>query len=319
MVKICPKCRKQNPDDVFWCENCNNRLIQNIIKNETTYNDVEKTTEKPIKQKTTLPYQDKLSKKQVALSMLKIPFAIIFAAVLIFSTFYVITNVVKTDFDWEKYGGYPWDENNLPWEGLDFPWTESLTIDDVFDSVTTSQEIREIAEINQDYWFQGDTIRTKKGWTFSLNKVKNFSYHAKVLGYKYYNKDDLIYQPSEIISPMDIFLGFDDIITNPQNYPHHVVSYCYRGVYYQYTGSSGYTYFTTHQTNTHVIPHSASVLNTLKTISLGDVVSMSGFYVNVHATHEDGASGSWTTDTEIGNTHCEVILLDNIIIDLSFS
>ena len=185
-----------------------------------------------------------------------------------------------------------------------------MSIDDVFNAVTTTQSFRDVGEINVDYWFEGDSIKTSDGWTFTISKVQDFSYQAKVLGYQIYNKDDLMYKPSETFSQIDLFLGFDDIIDNAQSYPYTILGYFYRGVLYEAEGSY---YFTSHSTNTHIIPHSATVLNKLKTIRLGDVVTMTGYYVNVYGTHESGSTSySWTTDTEIGNMHCEIILLDSI-------
>jgi hypothetical protein len=316
MVKICPKCKNENPDDAFWCENCKNRLIQNIIKNEKTYDDYEKTTETK-KQKTILPYEDKLSKRQVTLSMLKIPFAIIFIAVLIFSTFYFITNVVKTDFDWDQYGGCPWDENNLPWDNSNFPWVQDLSMDNILNSLDGSYEFTDIGQINNDYWFIGDSIKTQTGWTFTITKVEDCSYTAKVLDYYVYNKGDVIYQPSEIFSPIDIFLGFEDILEHPEKYPYRVVSHFYRGVFVQCTASNAYeqNYFMTHCTNTHIIPHSQEVINTLMNIEIGDIITISGSYVDVYGSHSgDNTKYSWTTDTVIGNPHCEIILLDSVIL-----
>ena len=317
MVKICQNCEHKNPDDAFWCEKCNSRII-NIIVHEKPDFEIEEEPE--IKdERSDYIFEDKLSKFSLGFSMFKIPIAIIFVAILLVAAYFFVSGIGQTGYIFDKFGGCPWDEDNLPWKNMDFTWVEQLTLDDIFDELTYSQELNDISEINEDYWFEGDTIKTNDGWTFSINKVQDFNYNAKVLGYQYYNKGASVYQPSEIISPIDLFLGFDDIINSPQSYNYRIVSYFYRGVYYQFTGDSGSNYFASHTTNTHIIPHSNSVLNTLKTVGLDDVVSMSGYYVNVYATNSNGASGSWTTDTEIGNSHCEVILLDSISVISSYS
>jgi len=308
MVKICPKCGAKNYDDAFWCSDCNARLMQNKVNKELP------PEEEPEKYdyEDELPYTDTVRGRDVHSSIIKIPLILIVVGSLIFASYYFVSNIGETNFNWDRYGGCPWDENNLPWINNDFPWVESLSIDDVFNSVTTSQNFQDVGEFNQDYWLQGNSITTSDGWAFTISKVKQFSYTARVLGYQIYNKDDLIYNPTEIFSQMDLFLGFEDIVDNPDSYPYKVVGYFYRGVWYQCDASS--YYFSTHSSNTHIIPHTQSILNTLKSISLGDVVTMSGYYVNVYGS-SGGNSYSWTTDTEIGNTHCEIILLDSISIN----
>jgi ribosomal protein L40E len=307
MVKICPECGAENEDYSFWCSKCNTKLLKTINKKQ-------KPTEekKQPKQSHTndLLYSDNLKRKEVFTSMLKIPLILIIIAGIIFSSYYFITNIGETNFNWENYGGCPWNAETLPWENNDFPWVKSLSIDDVFNAVTTTQSFTDVGEINVDYWFNGNEIITTDGWTFTVSKVQEFSYTARVLGYQIYNKDDQMYNPTETFSQIDIFLGFEDLIDNPDKYPYTIISYFYRGVYCDYKGSD---YFSTHCTNTHIIPHSATVLNKLKTISLDDVVTMSGYYVNVHGTHKNGRTTySWTTDTVVGNHNCEIILLDSI-------
>ena len=62
-----------------------------------------------------------------------------------------------------------------------------------------------MAEFNEDFWFEGDSVVTSSGWTFSITKVQEFSYTARILGYKIYNKGDLVFNPTEYFSPVDLF------------------------------------------------------------------------------------------------------------------
>ena len=73
MVKICSKCGCRNPDDAFWCIDCNNRLLENIIEKET-YTPDEKTPEKPIQhnEKIDYSYEDKISKMSLNFSVFKL-------------------------------------------------------------------------------------------------------------------------------------------------------------------------------------------------------------------------------------------------------
>ena len=325
MVKTCPKCGTVNSDDIFWCTNCNYKLLSKIrSKLEFEQEEFKKEQQQNYENKKSMQkefsFDDvplyKPEKNRYIFSMLKIPFAIIFVAVLIFSTFYFVSNIGQgTDF-WDKFGGCPWDENNLPWSNNDFPWVESLSMDNILNSWDGSYDFSDIGQMNDDYWFEGNTIKTNTGWTFTINEVMDCSYTAKVLDYYVYNKDNVIYQPCELFSQVDIFFGFDDLIDHPEKYPYRVVSHFYRGVYVECSGSSqASNYFMSHCTNTHIIPHSQQVINTLMTIQKGDIVEISGSYVNVFGQQTGSRTQySWTTDTVIGNSNCEIILLDNIII-----
>ena len=33
MSKYCQRCRFENPDDTFWCQNCNTKIINNVVQN----------------------------------------------------------------------------------------------------------------------------------------------------------------------------------------------------------------------------------------------------------------------------------------------
>jgi len=315
MVKICSKCGCRNPDDAFWCIDCNNRLLENIIEKET-YTPDEKTPEKPIQhnEKIDYAYEDKISKMSLNFSVFKIPFALIFVGVLIFAAWYFVSNIGETNFDWDKFGGCPWDESNLPWDALDFPGIEQFTMDNVYNSNSPSHEFVDIGILNEDYWFEGDSIKTKSGWTYSITKVQDCNYDAIVLDYYVYNNDNSVYDDVEDFSPIDIYLGFDDVVDNPNKYPYEVVSNFYRGVYVQAKGSAlNNEYLYAHQTNTHIIPHNQNVINNLYSIDSGDIIHLTGSYVNLYGTRPgESLTYSWTTDTVIGNSNCEVILVDSI-------
>jgi hypothetical protein len=311
MVRICPNCGLKNYEGSFWCKNCKNKLIDTSF--EKKYVKIEPKKESEIRnlKDIKLPYQTKTTSRHAGKTMLKVPLLIIFVGALIFSCFYIITNLGETNFNWSSYGGYSWTEEDLPWENMDFPWTNNLCIYDVYESWGSSYEFYEIGSINDDYWFENDRIYTNTGWKFELVKVKECKFTARVLDYYVYNQDDTIYEAVELISPLDIFFGYDDIVDNPDNYPYRIISNYYRGVYYEYSQNGDY--FKTHQSNTHIIPHNREVYDKLLEINVGDVVKLNGSYVNLYGTH----SGSnqiytWLTDDDIGDSDCEIILVDTI-------
>lgn len=315
MVKKCIKCGTNNQDEAFWCINCNNKLIEN-----KEIQDIEQEVEQ-IKEKQKLrtedyelPYQEKLSRRHVTYSMLKKPIALLIVVALVLSIFYMFSSFKASEFNWDKYGGCPWDENNNPWQNLDFPWAEDYKIDDILSSQIGSHNFNNVGEINVDYWFEGEKIKTSTGWTFTIINVQDISYQARILDYYVYNKDGTYYNPTESFSQVDILFGYEDIVSNPDSYPYRIISHFYRGVFFQTTGSqTSRDYFSTHYSNTHLIPHNQDVLNQLKQIDVGDVLSITGSYVNVYGEHNSyNQKYTWTTDTEIGNVNCEIILIDTI-------
>ena len=55
------------------------------------------------------------------------------------------------------------------------------------------------------------------------------------------------------------------------------------------------------------------ILNKLKTIDIGDIVTINGSYVNVYGRQgNNDITYSWTTDTNIGDSNFEIILVDSI-------
>ena len=316
MVKICPKCGMNNDDTSFWCNKCGEQLNKKHSQEEDTTNEnKEKKQQIQVKDyEFTSPHDETLKKRQIYFSKLKISIAVVIILILIMSSFYIIYNLGGSDFDWDRFGGSPWDQDFLPWNNSNFPWIEGLGMDNIYNSWEKSHYFTNIGEINSDYWIEGDTIITNSGWNFNLTRVENFSYTAKILDYYVYNKDCLIYQSLELFSPVDILFGFDDIINHTGVYPYKVESYFYRGMYVRCTGTSdAEDYFLTHVTNTHLVPHTQEILNKFKTINKGDIVTISGSYIDIFGQHDNTDSTySWTTDTNIGDSNCEIIFVESI-------
>jgi ribosomal protein L40E len=168
-------------------------------------------------------------------------------------------------------------------------------------------------KINEDFWFEDDKIITSDGWTFTMTKINDYSLEGIVLALKYYYKEDTPYAPINIFSPIDLFIGVDDVENNPEDYPFTINSFENRYIYYWFEGGSipSYEYFKTHTGNNHIIPHNKNVLNVLNNISVGDHILIEGNLVDLYGTREY-ESYTWYTDTAIGNFDCEVILVDKI-------
>jgi len=316
MVKICPKCGESNTEENFWCSKCNSRLFEPSSPEENFIDDeiIEEKQEIDNFEYNNTPNYHTTKNKEAVFSMLKVPISILLVLGIIIACYFAFFSVDLDGFNWERYGGYPWDENILPWDNNELPWTEGLSLDNLHDSWGSSHAFSDISDFNSDFWFEGENIKTNEGWTFRYEKVLDVSFEAVVLDYYVYNKDSIIYQPSEIISPVDIFFGHDDLVDNSGNYDYQVVQNFYRGVFFQTSGDGpSQSYFKNHVTNTHIIPHSDSILTILKTIQIGDVVTVSGSYVNVYGSHSsDAATYTWETDTQVGNWNCEIILIDSI-------
>jgi hypothetical protein len=148
-----------------------------------------------------------------------------------------------------------------------------------------------------------------------MNKVKDYTLTGIVLGLKTYTKNDFPYRPINIFSPIDLVIGVDDVAEHPEKYPFSI-RYEYRGYWCTIKGLTvaESEYMKTHMGNNHIIPHNQLVLNQLKNISINDQVVIDGSLVNLY-----GSRGSeqyyWTTDTQIGNYNCEIILVDNLIVE----
>jgi len=318
MVKTCLNCGTKNPDEAFWCINCNTKLVGNpsiAQKESRSAENIELDQDVKLRDYI-LSLNQKESRIGMGLSIFKIPLIILFIVAIIWASVLFYSNIHIDEFNWEAYN-FPWDNENLPWDNSNFPWIANLTLNSITDYSTASQEFVDTGEFGGDYWFNGNTIITEDGWIFTLSDVVDCDFEAITLDIHVYNKGEDFYYPTELFSPIDIFFGYDDVVDNPNNYPYKILHQFYRGVYFQCGGTADQQqYFRTHTSNTHLIPHTAQVLNTLKEVDIKDVVSLSGSYVNVYGRHPDESTYyTWTTDTVIGNSHCEIILVDTISIN----
>ena len=318
MPQICPECGTENTNDVFWCENCNAKLVQKIstIEGEPQPSkDIKLARDEKLRNyvKSLQPDESRIGP---IIRVFKIPLIILFAIALVGSSYYFISNLSIDEFNWEAYD-FPWDNDNLPWDNNSFPWISDLSIDTITDALGGSQEFIDVGQFNEDYWFDGDDIHTKSGWIFTIDEVVDCSFEGIVLDTHVYNKDDVIYYPTETFSPIDIFFGYDDIVTNPEDYAYGVVGRSYRVILWEFKGpASTQSYFRAHTSNTHIIPHTKEVFDALPLINVKDVVTITGSYVNVYGTNpSENIMYSWETDTVIGNWHCEIILVDTISIN----
>ena len=169
-------------------------------------------------------------------------------------------------------------------------------------------------QFNEDFWFEGNYLNTSDGWTFTMTKVKDYTLDGVILATKTYSENDWPYDPVNIFSPIDLVIGINDVKENLEQYDYTITSFHNRLVSWvlRYDTLAEYNYFKSHTGNNHIIPHTEAVLNMLsQNISVYDCVHIEGSLVNLH-----GIRGNewweWTTDIQIGNFQCEIILVDNI-------
>jgi len=170
-------------------------------------------------------------------------------------------------------------------------------------------------QFNEDFWFEEDKIITDNGWIVTMDRIQDYRLEGIVLAFNTYNRGDSPYDPCNIFCPIDLFIGVDDVMANPDNYDYSIRSFYNRKVcwYMTYDNVDDYYYFKSHCGNNHLIPHNEDVLNMMQNISLNDIVLIEGGLVNLY-----GERGDETfyrpTDTHIGNYACEAILVDTLII-----
>ncbi|KYK29260.1 hypothetical protein AYK20_06115 [Thermoplasmatales archaeon SG8-52-1] len=192
-----------------------------------------------------------------------------------------------------------------------------ITVLFIYYNVTKGSDFSGInCKINEDFWFEEDKIITNDGWTFTMNKVQDYTLNGVVLALKKYNSYDYPYDPCNIFCPIDLLIGVDDVKDNIENYDYSITSFSNRQVYWylRYDDVSEYNYFKSHTGNNHIIPHDEEVLNMLDNISVKDDLLIKGSLVNLYGTREDETLFR-PTDTHIGNYACEVILVDEIILE----
>ncbi|KYK22236.1 hypothetical protein AYK24_02480 [Thermoplasmatales archaeon SG8-52-4] len=185
----------------------------------------------------------------------------------------------------------------------------------IYYSVTKGSDFSGInCKINEDFWFEEDKIITNDGWTFTMDKVQDYTLNGVVLALKKYNMYDYPYDPCNIFCPIDLLIGIGDVKDNTENYDYTITSFDNRQVYWylRYDDVSDYNYFKSHTGNNHIIPHNEEALNMLQNISVKDNLLIKGSLVNLYGTRGDETLLR-PTDTHIGNFACEVILVDEII------
>lgn len=187
----------------------------------------------------------------------------------------------------------------------------------VYFNVTKGSDFSGInCKFNEDFWFEENKIITDDGWTFTIEKVKDYTLDGVVLAMKQYSRHDTPYDPCDIFSPADLLIGVDNVKENPGKYDYSITSFDNRVVswYLKYYNVADYHYFKSHTGNNHLIPHNEGVLDMMKNLSLKDDVLIRGSLVNLYGSRGQ-ESYIWTTDTYIGNYDCEVILVDEIKIN----
>ena len=172
-----------------------------------------------------------------------------------------------------------------------------------------------IGKFGEDYWFEGDKLKTKDGWTFTVHKLAPCSITGKVLGRKVYHVNDWPKRPINTFSPLDIFIGTDDVMNNTRDYDYSITSYNDRYITWWLDGSQEqYEYFRDHVGNIHIVPHNANVASAIMKMGRGDVVTLDGYFVDLDGKRGD-ETYTWTSGTSIGDSECEIILLDGLTIN----
>ena len=179
----------------------------------------------------------------------------------------------------------------------------------------TPVSLSESCKINEDFFFENNSIITADGWHFTITVVKPYQLEGIVLDMHTYSKNDFPYRPINTFSPIDLVIGVQDILTNPNSYPYQITSFSDRYVWWEFHGTNqnDLNYFKTHTGNNHIIPHNTEVINVLETITVGDHINLDGYLVDLYGT-KGNMYYTWETDTEIGNFDCEIILVDNLIV-----
>jgi len=166
---------------------------------------------------------------------------------------------------------------------------------------------------HDDYSFHGSWLNTTDGWVFTIIPVQDFKMTARVLFIKSYSRSSLPYRPINTFSPIDLVLGLENIVNNPDEYDYRITYSHDREVRWYLEGSAtAYNYFLTHTGNHHIIPHNEEVYEYLmNTLQEQDVITIEGTLVNLYGTKGDQYY-RWDTDTSIGNYPCEIVLVDTI-------
>lgn len=172
----------------------------------------------------------------------------------------------------------------------------------------------DISEFGEDYWFEGNHAKSSNGFDFTLTTVKSCSIQGRVLATNTYPVHDFPSSPVNMISPIDVFVGLDNIMKYPDEFQIYVPYY--RGRMAQSNIKAGdISYIREHAANLHIIPHNREVYDAVFLIKDNDLIFINGSLVNVIGTNGRGTV-TWYTDTIIGNSDCEIVLVDEITINL---
>ena len=303
LKKICPNCGFENSNSAFWCKKCNTKLTQGFSNDEIKIKkeDIEKQKIEELKN-----YNRYLSKIEIQktsqnfnFSFLKLSLIIIAIIVICLICFYFISN-------FEGFVGSPKDN---------IPYLSSNKNNNQIKPSSYSVDSDIIGEFNKDYWFEGSKIKTDYYWTFTIETVKeDYTLDGIILDIKTYDIDDYEKDKTYIISPVDLFIGVEDVKDNPENYPFTTSSFTNREIIIQYSiQNTNKDYFDTHVGNNHIIPHNQQVFNKLKNLKTFDKIIIKGDLVNIYGKFSR-SNVDWLTDTKIGNSNCEIILINQITV-----
>ncbi len=165
----------------------------------------------------------------------------------------------------------------------------------------------------QDFWFEENQLITRYGWNFTVTPVEDSTVEGIVLAVKQYGVNEYPYKVVNLFSPVDVFIGIDDVQENPTNYPYLVNDFTNRVCYVKYTGGSiqDMAYFQSHTGTVHIIPHTSEVANNLSEIDVKDIIRLEGMFVDLYGKKGDD-NYVWETDNMIGNFESEIFLVDTI-------
>ncbi len=171
-------------------------------------------------------------------------------------------------------------------------------------------------EFGRDYWFvqvdSQERIETFDGWNFTVMPVRNYTLDGIILSKQFYSLENSSIHPIDTFSPLDVFIGVEDIAENPQEYPFTIEGWEHRAIYW--IDATDKIYFRSHVGNNHLIPHNAQSYQCMMALETGDRINITGSLVDL-----EGINGNqtyqWETGTRIGDYECEIILVDNITVN----
>lgn len=177
------------------------------------------------------------------------------------------------------------------------------------------ESMEDVPEFNEDFWFEiedgKEYVKTSDGWNFTLNKRQNYSLEGIVLDHLYYRTTDKPYRPINYFSPIDIWVGIDDVSENPDNYDYDVNYFEDREI--KWYVSNDYDYFKSHTGLNHLVPHNKEVYDTMMKVDNKDWFRLEGHIIEPYGTRGD-ETYNWPSDNNIGDYDCEVILVDSFVL-----